>query len=345
MYVFIKRFIFFLIFVFSLKIINRERRFFMQQGDNLHIEDQRVIPFTMVDNDVLDSMSFSNPNDKLLYTIICRFSHMREVTPSIGTLMLMTGIKSPNTLKAALKRLEELELMRVINRGKYENGEHKTHRYSILKVPDHIRENSVFKDDKREEKQKELLAARKKKAAAKKKKDPAKKNPPSNFDGPQNEGNNPPSNFDVPPSNFDGPPSNFDGNELRLYKKDFTKKNLKSIYQTEKQKTQIDRLKGYDLKNLEKEFEESGLDPKQFHIVLNNVFANGWDKNFKGYLRTSIKNFKNPQAITPAAGPGVLAPDWIKNKDPRELDPETENKNAEWLEELLSGRSPELTQI
>ncbi|MGP4063057.1 hypothetical protein [Halobacillus sp. H74] len=196
----------------------------MNRNDDMNVYDEREIPFTQIENDIIDSMSFEKPGDKLLYMCLCRMAHFQKgIFPSISKLMLMVGVSSPNTLKGQLDRLEEMGLIKVIDRGKKENGEHHTHLYKLLKVPARIRVNSVW-DDEMVEQKKASIRERQKEKAAKKKAKNGTKTPPSKNDVP-------PSKFDVPPSKNDGPPSKFDGNqsrtyEPRIYKQDSIKESI-----------------------------------------------------------------------------------------------------------------------
>jgi|GEM_PF-6975532 len=202
----------------------------MQKTDGVKIQDQRKQPYTTYDNKIIDSLSFEKPTTKLLYMTICRFSHMQQIFPSIGTLMLLTSINSPNTLKSHLKKLQEMKLIFIEDRGRKENGEHHTHVYHLLEVPEEILENSVWEAEKVQALREQLKEARKEKSETTKHNQHKRKDKnadvepsvegTSKFDGGT-------SNFDGGTSNFDGGTSNFDGNKERLTKQEFKTKSLK----------------------------------------------------------------------------------------------------------------------
>lgn len=345
---------------------SKGRVFIMQKNDQFQVTDERKMPFTMVENGIIDSMSFEKPIDKLLYISISRFSHMKEIYPSIGTLMLMCGISSPNTFKAALKRLKSLKILDYKDRGRKENGEHYTHQYILKEVPGEILENSVFKIEKVQEKKAEIKEARKEKAKKTKhnqhKKqdkspaDQASEKGTSKFDGGS-------SKNDGGASKFDGGPSKFEQEEKESIKQESTNQELTnkeylSILKKVKAlnipsrtvsmlEEQIDRLMLHKIKPIEIELAFNQFKDQMGHEDFNSVLydvlqAKKFNSSFKKYLEKSLNTFlANRLNKEAAAGQPKqpirteMIPAHMEDQQEQVKDQEQIEKERQELEEML----------
>lgn len=99
-----------------------------------------TIPFTQVQNKVIDSNEFRNPIDKLVYISLLRFAFNRgESFPSIKKLADM-NISSENTIRKSLKRLEKMELITIEKRNS-DSGS-LSNLYKIHDLKPHVNENA-----------------------------------------------------------------------------------------------------------------------------------------------------------------------------------------------------------
>lgn len=115
----------------------------MANTGQLEVKATFTIPFTQVQNTVIDSTLFENPIDKLIYISLLRFAFNKgEAFPSISTLAKMNS-SSENRIRQSIKRLEKMELVTVITRRK-SNKEHQSNLYHIHDLPKVHEEYSIM---------------------------------------------------------------------------------------------------------------------------------------------------------------------------------------------------------
>lgn len=99
---------------------------------SVEIRDKRVIPFTLIDNPVLENEELSG-TAKLVYTLLCKFanSDTGQCYPSHQTLAKLAGVSKPTVMKA-LSQLEETQHISITRRT--EGKQRLTNIYTILGV-------------------------------------------------------------------------------------------------------------------------------------------------------------------------------------------------------------------
>lgn len=105
--------------------------------DERGVLDWRTNNFVMVTKSVLqDEGHFTKPVDKLVYAVLCYFAdnQTHESWPSIGTIARKSCC-SPNTVRAALKRLKEIGLIDVKGRAN-SIGKQMSNIYILLNPPE-----------------------------------------------------------------------------------------------------------------------------------------------------------------------------------------------------------------
>lgn len=108
----------------------------------MQVETDITIPFTMVQNEVMDSMSFEKPIDKLVYIALLRFAFGKgSAFPSVPKIALMCA-STLNTIRDAIKRLIKMGLVKVEAR-KNSNGTSSSNLYTISDLTPEMKANSV----------------------------------------------------------------------------------------------------------------------------------------------------------------------------------------------------------
>lgn len=111
-------------------------------NDQMQVETEITIPFTMVQNEVMDSMSFEKPIDKLVYIALLRFAFGKgSAFPSVPKIALMCA-STLNTIRDAIKRLIKMGLVKVEAR-KNSNGTSSSNLYTVLDLTPEMKANSV----------------------------------------------------------------------------------------------------------------------------------------------------------------------------------------------------------
>ena len=108
-------------------------------GKILDFHDQR---FSRVTKCVLnDEVHLDKPAQKLVYAILCMYADNTSMKsyPSVQTIAKKSCC-SENTVRAALKRLEELELIKVTHRKR--GIENLSNEYVLLVPPDKFKEDT-----------------------------------------------------------------------------------------------------------------------------------------------------------------------------------------------------------
>jgi hypothetical protein len=114
--------------------ITRDEQIEVQAGFNIN--------FTMVQNEVTDSMSFAKPLDKLVYIFMVRFAFGKaSAYPSIKKLAMMASV-SENPVRDSIKRLIKMGLLKVEQRNKA-NGENDSNLYTVYDLTPEMKKNSV----------------------------------------------------------------------------------------------------------------------------------------------------------------------------------------------------------
>lgn len=120
-------------------------------GTNPQVRSRKELNFTTIENEIIDNLSFQKPVDKLLYISLCRFTFGNtNAFPSIKTLSLMCCC-TENTIRTALKRLEEMKLITIEYRPK-EDGNHDTNIYWLEELTETFKEHIVTNPKKKHEK-------------------------------------------------------------------------------------------------------------------------------------------------------------------------------------------------
>lgn len=183
------------------------------------VQAQFDIPYTMVQNEVMDCMGFEQPIDKLVYIALLRFAFGKgKAYPSVPKLAYMCT-STENTIRSAIKRLDSMDLLKKKPRPK-SNKDNDTNIYYLYQLSEELKANSVMNEEAftaAKQADKERRAAKKKAREAKKVLESIE--PTSNFEGGKNE-KKPTSNFEGGTSNFEGATSNFEGKEYLLNNKD-----------------------------------------------------------------------------------------------------------------------------
>ena len=118
--------------------ITRDEQIEVQAGFNIN--------FTMVQNEVTDSMSFAKPLDKLVYIFMVRFAFGKSSAyPSIKKLAMMASV-SENPVRDSIKRLIKMGLLKVEQRNKA-NGENDSNLYTVYDLTSDMKDNSVSNKD------------------------------------------------------------------------------------------------------------------------------------------------------------------------------------------------------
>lgn len=288
--------------------------------EQMEVQPTFTIPFTQVQNEVIDCLGFENPVDKLVYISLLRFGfHKGEAWPSVNKLAMMFG-SSENRIRQSLERLEKMKLISIIKRTKA-NGEPDTNKYLLHDLSPELKQNTIMNAvavSEFKEKEKERKSEKEKK---KNEKTGTSKNEP------------PASNFEVPSSKNEPPTSNFEDKEYLSNKKNLkTKKNKGLSIQdldleirmlgvtssiSDVLRNQIDRLIELnitlkDLKNLKTIYNaaERKISESNFCLVLNNVLNAERIDYFSKYLQKAIDTAveRNKQTKT------EILPNWFDDK-------------------------------
>lgn len=190
-----------------------------KNNENMMVQAQFDIPYTMVQNEVMDCMGFEQPIDKLVYIALLRFAFGKgKAYPSVPKLAYMCT-STENTIRSAIKRLDSMDLLKKKPRPK-SNKDNDTNIYYLYQLSEELKANSVMNEEAftaAKQADKERRAAKKKAREAKKVLESIE--PTSNFEGGKNE-KKPTSNFEGGTSKFEGATSNFEGKEYLLNNKD-----------------------------------------------------------------------------------------------------------------------------
>jgi len=117
-----------------------------KQDQEMDVQRQFDVPFTMVQNSVIDCMGFGKPIDKTVYISLLRFAFNKgSAYPSITKLAYMNGVSS-NTIRGSIKRLTEMNLVKKQERKK-KNSENETNVYYIYDLSDKLKNDSVMNED------------------------------------------------------------------------------------------------------------------------------------------------------------------------------------------------------
>ena len=116
---------------------------FNEEEEEIEVQATFRQDFTIIQNYVHDCMSFQQPIDKLVYMHLLRFAfHKGSAYPTIKKLCFMCGKVSHNTVRSALKRLEEMKLIK-IKRRKNADGTYKPNMYYINDLTDEMKKDVV----------------------------------------------------------------------------------------------------------------------------------------------------------------------------------------------------------
>ncbi|SER88682.1 helix-turn-helix domain-containing protein [Psychrobacillus sp. OK032] len=108
----------------------------MTQDTKLNVLDFQDQRFTRVTKSVInDEVHLDKASQKLVYAILCMYADNTSMKshPSVQTLA-KKACCSENTVRAALKRLEELELVKITRRRR--GISHLSNEYTLLVPPD-----------------------------------------------------------------------------------------------------------------------------------------------------------------------------------------------------------------
>ncbi|MFD2704710.1 helix-turn-helix domain-containing protein [Salibacterium lacus] len=100
------------------------------------VRDVRTNPFAMVTKCVIDDETFiKRGSDKLVYTVICSFAdnESKDAFPSVKTIA-KRACCSEHTVRRSVKRLQELELIRVETRYS-DVGRQTSNKYVLVDPP------------------------------------------------------------------------------------------------------------------------------------------------------------------------------------------------------------------
>lgn len=107
----------------------------------LDVQITFTIPFTQVQNSVIDSLAFDNPIDKMVYISLLRFASQKgRAYPSISILATMNS-SSENRIRQSLKRLEEMELITIRRRKLGQLNI--SNLYELHDIPHQLKEKTV----------------------------------------------------------------------------------------------------------------------------------------------------------------------------------------------------------
>lgn len=87
-----------------------------KNNQSMNIQAQFTVPFTQIQNTIIESPYFKQPIDKMVYITLLKFAFNKGLAyPSIKTISTMQNV-SENTVRSSIKRLEELNLVKVEKR-------------------------------------------------------------------------------------------------------------------------------------------------------------------------------------------------------------------------------------
>ncbi|MDR7207611.1 hypothetical protein [Priestia megaterium] len=137
------------------------------QTQEIQVQAGFSINFTMVQNEVMDSMAFEKPIDKLAYYHLLRFAFGKGYAfPSVPKLALMCSVTSLTTMRSSLKRLQNMGLL-TIEPQENEDGSSAPNLYTIFELTTAMKENSVSNKDLFSEAKKIFKKDKKKKGGQK----------------------------------------------------------------------------------------------------------------------------------------------------------------------------------
>lgn len=135
----------------------------MQEIQEANIETQgtKKKNFTQLQNEIIDSMSFKKPIDKLLYITLLRFAFgKKKASPSLTTLANACCVSKKSTVIDALQRLVAMALITIKKRTK-QDGDNETNLYYIHDLTAEMKQNSVLSREAKKEKKEAKKAAKK----------------------------------------------------------------------------------------------------------------------------------------------------------------------------------------
>lgn len=90
---------------------------------------------------IADTKHFEKVYEKMVYVILCKYANWTSKTsfPSV-TQIAKEAFCSENSVRRAIKKLEDIELIRVVPRKKREGGQ-TSNLYVLLEIPEKFRKN------------------------------------------------------------------------------------------------------------------------------------------------------------------------------------------------------------